>query len=146
MEKNKETLIAILFISIVSFLIMSPQIYKHSIILGNDSNFHMNRIYEIYMQIKNNTYNYFQSMYGFQQYGRIVNALYSPDFSFLQALLLLITKNWFRFQLISSFLSFCIAGITMYSLGRFCKIQYSLSLIMSFMYMSTTAIGFYSLW
>lgn len=52
-------------------------IYK-KVILGSDSVFHYNRFYEAAMQLKNGNFSYFLSLYGFQQSGRIVNALYGP--------------------------------------------------------------------
>lgn len=70
------------------FLMVSAQLYKHGIILGNDMMFHFNRFYEAYMQIKTGDFNYFQSIFSFDQSGRIVNALYGPDFSYLQGLLM----------------------------------------------------------
>ncbi len=84
-------------------MIISAQLFRHSIILGSDNNFFMNKIYESYMQQKTGTYNYFQSVYGFQQSGRIINAVYAPDFSFILGGLLAIAKNWFRFQVLSGF-------------------------------------------
>ncbi len=47
-------------------------------ILGSDVVFHFNRFYETSQQIKEGNFQYFLSIYGFQQSARIVNALYGP--------------------------------------------------------------------
>ncbi|WP_284250875.1 hypothetical protein [Tetragenococcus osmophilus] len=124
---------------------ISPQLYKHSLILGNDMMFHFNRFYEAYMQIKTGDFNYFQSIFGFDQSGRIVNALYGPDFAYLQGLLMFLTKNWFRYQLLSSFLCFFIAGIAMFSLTRKAKLSYKSSIFISLLYMSSSMVSYYAL-
>ncbi|MDU1879425.1 MAG: hypothetical protein E6779_07590, partial [Finegoldia magna] len=59
-----------------------------------------NRFYEDAMQLKNGNFSYFLSLYGFQQSGRIVNALYGPFFSYLQGGLVLISGTWFRYQIV----------------------------------------------
>lgn len=68
------------FLIIVAFavLLVTPQLFTRKVILGSDSVFHYNRFYEAAMQLKNGNFSYFLSLYGFQQSGRIVNALYSP--------------------------------------------------------------------
>lgn len=69
---NRSALFSIIGILLAAAIIVSAQLFRHSIILGTDSNFFMNKVYESYMQQKNHTYNYFQSLYGFQQSGRIL--------------------------------------------------------------------------
>lgn len=145
-KRCKSEFMAIGIIAIVAFFMLSPQLYKHSIILGFDGIFHMNRVYEWYMQLVTGEFNYFQSLYGFQQSGRIVNAMYSPDFSFLQAIILIFAKNWFRFQLINSFLCFFISGVTMYSAGRYLKLRRSFAIVAAILYMSASSIVYYAVW
>ena len=64
---NKKSVTAILIISLCAFFMVSPQIYKHALIVSNDWVFHMNRFYDTAMQLKNGTFNYFESIYGFIQ-------------------------------------------------------------------------------
>ncbi|MDN6502099.1 MAG: hypothetical protein L0K60_09185, partial [Tetragenococcus koreensis] len=49
---RKKIIIATTIFAIAAFIMISPQLYKHSLILGNDMMFHFNRFYEAYMQIK----------------------------------------------------------------------------------------------
>lgn len=146
LKKYPYLLSTLFIISLCSFFLISPQLYKHSIILGNDSIFHMNRVFEYYSQLKNGTFNYFQSLYGFQGSGRIVNAVYGPDFALFQALLLMFAKNWFRYQLLASFLCFFTSGICMYLLGKSLKLDRKYNLGMSILYMSSTSVAFYAIW
>jgi len=145
MNKKRQIFLSILILMLVAFLMISPQLYKHSLILGNDMMFHFNRFYETYMQIKTGHFNYFQSIFGFDQSGRIINALYGPDFAYIQGLLMFLTKNWFRYQLLSSFLCFFIAGISMFFLTRKVNIKFINSLCISVMYMSSSMIYYYAL-
>lgn len=142
---KKQVLISLIILGIAAFLMVSPQLYRHSIILGNDSMFHFNRYYETYMQIKTGNFNFFQTIFGFDQSGRIVNALYGPDFAYIQGLLMFVTKNWFRYQLLSSFLCFFISGLAMFTLTRKLKMRIELSIFVSVLYMSSSMISYYAL-
>ncbi|MGO2853297.1 MAG: hypothetical protein ACTIBS_04790, partial [Tetragenococcus koreensis] len=144
-SSKKQIFSALFIFALAAFLMISPQLYKHSIILGNDMMFHFNRFYEAYMQIKTGDFNYFQSLFGFNQSGRIVNALYGPDFAYLQGLLMFITKNWFRYQLLSSFLCFFTAGVAMFSLARKALVNYKFSIFISLLYMSSSMVSYYAL-
>jgi len=142
---KKQIIIAISIIALAALLMVSAQLYKHGIILGNDMMFHYNRFYEAYMQIKTGDFNYFQSIFSFDQSGRIVNALYGPDFSYLQGLLMFFTKNWFRYQLLTSFLCFFIAGLAMFSLAKRALVNYKFSIFISLLYMSSSMVSHYAL-
>ncbi|EOH89641.1 hypothetical protein [Enterococcus villorum] len=144
-KQGKNLSLAVLIISLCSFFMISPQIYRHALIVSNDWVFHMNRFYETAMQIKNGTFNYFQSIYGFEQSGRVINALYGTDFAYLSGFLLLILKNWFRFQLVSNFLCYFAAGMSMYFLSRYCKLEQKVAVGTAILYMGTPTIFFYSL-
>lgn len=76
--KSKEKLWVPLIIVAFAVLLVTPQLFTRKVILGSDSVFHYNRFYEAAMQLKNGNFSYFLSLYGFQQSGRIVNALYGP--------------------------------------------------------------------
>ena len=82
--KSRERLWVSLFIISFAILLVTPQLFTRKVILGSDSIFHYNRFYEAAMQLKNGNFSYFLSLYGFQQSGRIVNALYGPFFAYLQ--------------------------------------------------------------
>ena len=75
--KSREKLWVSLIIAF-AVLLVTPQLFTRKVILGSDSIFHYNRFYEAAMQLKNGNFSYFLSLYGFQQSGRIVNALYDP--------------------------------------------------------------------
>ncbi|MDB6211614.1 hypothetical protein PNO22_07980 [Streptococcus vestibularis] len=76
--KSREKLWVSLIIIAFAVLLVTPQLFTRKVILGSDSIFHYNRFYEAAMQLKNGNFSYFLSLYGFQQSGRIVNALYDP--------------------------------------------------------------------
>ncbi|WP_155286431.1 hypothetical protein [Lacticaseibacillus zhaodongensis] len=99
-------------------MVLLPQLFNHSIILGVDSLFHFNRFYEAAMQIKTHHFSYFQSNFGFQQSGRIVNALYGPYLAYIFGWLLLHLGGWFKFELVIGVLLEFIAGSGMYLLAR----------------------------
>ena len=85
-----------LFWQVVILITMSgvfllPQILGQGMILGSDVVFHFNRFYETSQQIKEGNFQYFLSIYGFQQSARIVNALYGPFFAYFQGLLVLLS-------------------------------------------------------
>ena len=82
--KLREKLWVSLIIIAFAVLLVTPQLFTRKVILGSDSVFHYNRFYEAAMQLKNGNFSYFLSLYGFQQSGRIVNALYGPFFAYLQ--------------------------------------------------------------
>ena len=63
---------------------------------------------KLLLQLKNGNFSYFLSLYGFQQSGRIVNALYGPFFAYLQGGLI-----FNKSHLVS--LSDCVKGITTYT-------------------------------
>ncbi|MBO0470753.1 hypothetical protein JZO66_09355 [Enterococcus sp. DIV0242_7C1] len=144
-NSRKQIFQAIIMIGLLSFLMLSPQLYKHALIVSNDFLFHMNRFYDLSQQLKTGHFNYFQSLYGFAQSGRIVNAMYGMDFAFIQAIILAIFGTWFKFQLVSSFLCFFVSGISMYSLTRYAKVDHSYSLVAAIFYMSTSTIAYYAL-
>ncbi|WP_260116887.1 hypothetical protein [Nicoliella spurrieriana] len=121
-------------------LIMIPQWIANSAYVGIDSLFHMNRFYDAMMQIKTGSYSYFQSFFGFGQSGRVVNAVYGPLFAYLNGLLLLITKNWVRYQIVSSVILLIVSGALMYHLSIKNNVRKSWSVLISICYMFSTPI------
>ncbi|CAI2639521.1 hypothetical protein AKUH4B114J_12270 [Apilactobacillus kunkeei] len=124
-------------IFLVAVLIMLPQIVTGSYILGVDSIFHMNRFYDAAMQLKTGHLSYFISIYGYQQSGRIINALYGPLAAYFNGLILLITGNWVRYQIVASLLTLCVSGMTMYNLAIRTHIKKIYALFVGIAYMSS---------
>lgn len=73
-----------LIIFVIAGLFVVPQLWTHKMILGADALFHYNRFYETAEQLKTENFSYFISIFGFQQSGRIVNAVYGPLFAYFQ--------------------------------------------------------------
>lgn len=133
----------ILVFSLISLLILLPQIYHKYIVLGNDVVFHFNRFYDLAMQMESGKFNYFQSVFGFNGSGRIVNALYGYDLAFFLSFLLFLSKSWLKFQLLSGFLCLFASGFNMYLLSRKANISSNLAIISGMMYMSTASVTYY---
>ncbi|WP_367300738.1 hypothetical protein [Leuconostoc carnosum] len=123
-----------------SAIILLPQINQHSLVLGADSLFHFNRFYDTMMQIKTGNFQYFVSMYGFSQSGRIVNALYGPYVAYLNGFIMLLTGSWFKYQLVSSWLLNVIACCSMYYLLRVNNVKKSYSTWISILFITTFVI------
>ncbi|GLB46490.1 hypothetical protein WR164_04690 [Philodulcilactobacillus myokoensis] len=106
-----------LLIIIFAFIIVFPQIKSNAYIIGIDSIFHMNRFYDAAMQLKTGHFSYFQSFFGFQHSGRIINALYGPLFAYVNGAILLVVGSWVKYQVISSLAIMIISGCLMYHLA-----------------------------
>lgn len=141
--KKNQHLVSLIFLLSAAIFILLPQIYTKSISIGSDIGFHYNRFYEIMMQITDKNFNYYQSLYGFEGSGRIVNALYGYDLAFLHGVLLYITKSWLKFQLISSFLCLSVAGVSAYVLGIKSNLTVTFSTMVGIIYMSSASVMYY---
>ncbi|WP_105957246.1 glycosyltransferase family protein [Apilactobacillus quenuiae] len=119
----------------MALLLLSRQIYTHSVFLGMDSIFHFNRFYDSAMQIKNGHFSYFQMNYGFSQNGRVINAVYGPFISYISGLILLLSGSWFHFQVIETLLILVIAGMSMYLLLIKNQVKRSYAILLSIFYM-----------
>lgn len=124
---------------LLAFFLIVPQINRSSLILGIDSVFHLNRFYDSMMQIKTGKFNYFLMNFGFGGIGRVVNALYGPVFSYFQGFLLLIAKNWYRYQLLSDICLSLVSSCSMYLLCLKAKLKKSLACVLALFY-STSSI------
>lgn len=142
-NKSQQIIMAILIISLTSFIIISPQIYQKYVVLGYDISFHYNRFYDLFRQIETGHYNYFQTIFGFDSSGRIINALYGYDFSFLLACLLYVTKSWLKFQIVSSFLSLLISGMTMYTLAKKMDLENKYAILSGVLYTTTSFASYF---
>lgn len=143
--KSRERLWVSLFIIGFAILLVTPQLFTRKVILGSDSIFHYNRFYEAAMQLKNGNFSYFLSLYGFQQSGRIVNALYGPFFAYLQGGLILISGTWFRYQIVSRVLLHILAEYSMYALLKQCKVKTSIALSLGLLYATTFSIQYWTM-
>lgn len=132
-------------IAMFAFLLILPQLLTGGFIVGSDAIFHYNRFYDTAMQIKTGHYSYFLSLHGFQQSGRIVNAVYGPLFAYFQGFLVLISKNWFIYQHLSRFAIGLISGLSMYALLRQCRLKQHLALPLALFYVTTFSIQYWSM-
>ncbi|CCI81361.1 hypothetical protein [Lactobacillus hominis] len=99
---------------IAVYLLLSYQIQTKTTIIVGDGYFHFSRIYDVAEQIRHHSFNYFQTNWGFDQSGRVINAVYGPFFAYLMGGILLITGSWFRFQILTAFVISIIAVSGMY--------------------------------
>ena len=113
-------------------------------VIGSDAIFHFNRFYDTSEQIRNGNFEYFISLYGFQQSGRIVNAFYGPFVAYLHGLLVFFSKNWFVYQVLSNLILFIISGCSMYTFLRAGHFTYRKSRIGAVLYMCTFSILYWA--
>lgn len=130
-------------IILFAFFILAAQISYHVFVMGDDWVFHWNRFFEAGMQIKTGHINLFQSLYGFQQSGRTVNAVYGAPFAYIHGLALVMLKSAFKVQLLSNFLCLAIAGVGTYLLTRYCNIRRGIGLSAALIYMSSFFVVYY---
>lgn len=128
-----------IFVSIVILIVTSIglqiiQIQHKNLYLGHDWVFHYNRFYDAAQQIKEGNFQYFISMYGFSQSGRIVNALYGPAFAYFNGLLILICGTWFKYQLVSNFLITFLSALSMFFLLKKNNIRITISVFLAVTY------------
>lgn len=134
--------LAVFFIAL-AFLM--PHLFTHKLILGADAPFHYNRFYDAAQQIKHGDFHYFPSLYGFQQSGRIVNAVYGPFFAYLQGLIVLLAGSWFHYQILSNFILYLISGFSMLILLRYVNVRNWVSVPVAVLFMSTYSIQYWSI-
>lgn len=125
----------IIVILLMAVALMSKQLLTHSVLLGADSIFHFNRFYDTAMQIKTGKFNYFQANFGFDQTGRVVNAIYGPIVSYLSGALLILCRNWYMFQSIQAIIFLTIAGLSMYLLCVKNSVSRGYAIVISILYM-----------
>lgn len=121
---------------IVAFILISYQIQKHTTIVVADSYFHFSRFYDAAMQIQHHNFNYYQMNYSFNQTGRIINGLYGPFFAYLMGGLLLMVKNWFNFQIVTTFLISFTSAVGMYLCSKKMTNNNIISTLIGIIYMA----------
>ena len=132
-----------LFILLIAGLFVVPQLWTQKMILGADALFHYNRFYETAEQLKTGNFSYFISIFGFQQSGRVVNAVYGPLFSYLQGGLVLLAGSWFRYQVLSNFLVYLLAGCSLFKLLTYGKIKENTVFLTAVIFMTTYSINYW---
>ena len=133
---SSQSALSFYIIAAFAIALVSPQIIQQSPILGVDALFHFNRFYDTAMQIDHGTFNYFQTMYGFNGNGRIINAVYGPIFAYLAGALLLICQSWFVFEVVSSILVVFVAGVGARYLARAMNVPFIGQIIAAVLYMT----------
>ena len=129
----------------IALAFLMPHLFTHKLILGADAPFHYNRFYDAAQQIKYGDFHYFPSLYGFQQSGRIVNAVYGPFFAYLQGLIVLLAGSWFHYQILSNFILYLISGFSMLILLRYVNVRNWVSVPVAVLFMSTYSIQYWSI-
>lgn len=137
------TIYYIIFLLLAGIVLWS-QIRANAFISGTDSVFHMNRFYETAMQIKTGHFNYFQSIFGFNHSGRIINAFYGPVMAYFNGLLLLICGSWSHFEIVNSLLSLSLGGFLMYLFLYNHKVKRWIAVFLSTLYMTSYSISIWA--
>lgn len=125
-----------LFLTMMAMEFVFIQMRTGRLIIGSDSIFHFNQIYEAEQQIKNHNFSYFMSIYAFHQSGRVINAVYGPILTYLLGALLLVVKSWYRLQVITSFLVYLVAGCGMYWALKKAKVRPWIGTLIATIYMT----------
>ena len=139
----KKRLMKYSILIVMTIILVLPQLITKNMVIGSDSIFHFNRFYDTAMQIKNHNFQYFISIYGFQQSARIVNPFYGPLFAYIQGLIVLVSKTRFRYQMLSNALLYFIALFSMNTLLGILKIKEPTRSWISFIYLGTYAIQYW---
>ncbi|MFM0773910.1 hypothetical protein P7J64_00110 [Streptococcus suis] len=126
-----------------SLLLLVPHLLTKGMVTGADLIFHYNRFYDAAMQMKEGNFSYIISLYGYQQSGRIVNALYGPYFAYLQGALVLLSGTWFRYQILSNLLLGTLSATSLYLLMREVKVKYVHSVLLSLFFVTTYSIQYW---
>lgn len=98
---------------LIGLIITLPQMQERVTIIGSDGLFHYNRFYDVAMQLKHHNFSYFIQLYGFTSSGRIVSAIYSPFVTYLLGGLLLACDSFYKFAIVTRFLFFVLASLSM---------------------------------
>ncbi|HFU4085767.1 TPA: hypothetical protein ACGO7S_000669 [Streptococcus suis] len=141
--KKHPHLVAISLFVGFSLLLLVPHIVTRGMVTGADLIFHYNRFYDAAMQMKEGNFSYIISLYGYQQSGRIVNALYGPYFAYLQGTLVLLSGTWFRYQILSNLLLGTLSATSLYLLMRELKVNYWHAISLSMFFVTTYSIQYW---
>lgn len=129
----------IIFTILALALVAIPLLNKQTF-LGSDSLFHYNRFFEAAMQLESHKFSYFQSNYGFNQTGRIINALYGPVLAYVGGAILLVCGTWFKFQIVSDLIVLITAALGIYKLSRVNGVNRKVAIFIGFVYMYSSTV------
>ncbi|TSO26139.1 cell division protein [Lactobacillus sp. LL6] len=124
-----------LVILLTTYVMLRYQIRAHATFITSDRFLHFSRFYDASMQIKTGNFSYFQMNYGFNECGRIFNALYGPLFAYLNGLALILCRNWYNYSLLTNIAVCLVGGIGMYQLGLKGKVNRTISLLLAILYL-----------
>lgn len=133
--------IGTILIAVLSLL--SVQFRSGNVIIGYDTFFHFNRLYETAMQFQTGRFSYFMANFGYCQSGQIVNAVYGPYMAYVLGFLLFLTHSWVNFQLCSAFILLFGAGTGAYLLFRRLKIKIALAAAGAIIFLSQNFITYW---
>lgn len=142
-RETKKSVFYLLGIDLIALFFIIPQYLTKSMIVGSDIIFHFNRFYDVAQQIEHQNFQYFINQYGFQQSGRIVNALYGPLMAYLHGFLVWISSSWFVYQMLANFILFALAGNCMYFLLKRCAVEKRKAFYFSIIYMTSFSIMYW---
>lgn len=134
--KLLDNALPLIAITCIAFFLMQAQIVYRSVIIGSDAMFHFNRFYDAAKQLQNFNFSFFQTNYGFQQSGRIINAMYGPFFAYFNGLLLAILGSWSRYQIVTNFMVYLIGGYGMYKLAILVQPKRQIALLVTTIFMN----------
>lgn len=123
--------------SVVIILILSYQIRSHTAIFVSDSYFHFSRFYDAAQQIRNHNFSFFQTNWGFDQSGRIINALYGPYFAYLMGAILLLCGTWFKFQIFTTFCISLVAANGIYKCLKKVSVNPIINILITLIYITS---------
>ena len=129
-------LIPYLAIIILTTFIISNQLIHHATFVTADRYFHFSRFYDAAQQIKTGNYSYFQNNYTSLQSGRIINALYGPFFAYLNGLLVLITGNWFTYQIVMDYIVYLVGGMAIYRMTKKVAVPTPAAILLALIYLT----------
>ncbi|MDD6385668.1 hypothetical protein [Lactobacillus equicursoris] len=135
-KKAWDGLWPLLTVMLLTTIIIWPQLASKRVIIVRDAGFHFGRFYDAAMQIKTGHYSFFQTNYGFQQSGRVINALYGPLFAYFNGALLLLCNNWFTYQVVSIYLLCLVAAGSMLLLLHYSGVNKVVSVLISLIYLN----------
>ena len=122
-------------ILVTTYLMISYQIGHRATFITGDRFLHFNRFFDTSMQIRTGNFSFFQTNFGFNESGRIFNALYGPLFAYINGFFLILCGTWFRYQILVDFAVYLVGGIGMYHLGLKAKVNEYISLMLSVLYL-----------
>lgn len=134
-QKYAKWCLPYIVILVVTYLMINFQIKYRATFITADRFLHFYRFYDTSMQIRTGNFSFFQTNFGFNESGRIFNALYGPLFAYLNGLALILCHTWFKYQILVDFVVYLVGGIGMYHLGKKAKVNDLLSLLLAVLYL-----------